>query len=169
MIIKCIIIFFARIVDVSLSTIKTVFSVRGKQFIAAIIAFFEVLVWFIVARSALTGEITSIFIPICYALGYACGTLIGTYISINYIKGPIMAILITMKNNINLINKLRKNGYGVSICNLKNTYNKEKKDLLLIELDNKNLKKFTKLIKKYAPKSFLTINETRVTRNGYIK
>ena len=48
MFIICLKIFLARIVDVSLGTIRTVLVVKGKNLTPAIVAFFEVLIWFVV-------------------------------------------------------------------------------------------------------------------------
>ena len=57
----CLKIFFARILDVSLNTIRTTFVLRGKTLIVAIIAFLEITIWFLVARTALNTEL-NIFI-----------------------------------------------------------------------------------------------------------
>lgn len=73
----CIEIFFARIFDVSLNTIRTFFTLKGKTIFSTIISFFEILIWFIVARKAINVNIDSIWIPISYALGYSTGNLIG--------------------------------------------------------------------------------------------
>ena len=62
MILTCLKIFLARIVDVSLGTIRTVLVVKGKSITPAVVAFFEVLIWFIVAREALNTELNSILI-----------------------------------------------------------------------------------------------------------
>ena len=54
---KCLEIFLARIVDVSLGTLRTVYFVKGKVIEPFIIAFFEILVWYAVAKEALnTGK-----------------------------------------------------------------------------------------------------------------
>ena len=63
--ILCFKIFFARILDVSLGTVRTIFTVKGKSLISALIGFIEVLVWFLVAREALSNGI-NIFIAISY-------------------------------------------------------------------------------------------------------
>ena len=86
--ILCIEIFFARIVDVSIGVIRTVELVKDNTKKAAVLAFFEVLIWFIVAREALRGE-ANILIAIFYSLGYATGTLIGSYLSNKLIKGSV--------------------------------------------------------------------------------
>ena len=44
MLLLCLKIFFARIIDVTLGTIRTVLVVRGRRFTPAFIAFFEVLI-----------------------------------------------------------------------------------------------------------------------------
>ena len=73
----CLKIFAARIVDVSLGTLRTRYFVKGKTIEPFIIAFVEVLIWFVVAREALNTDGNMFFIAISYAGGYATGTLIG--------------------------------------------------------------------------------------------
>lgn len=81
MFLLCLKIFFARILDVTLGTIKTVNIVNGNKIKSTIIAFFEVLIWFDIARTSLNTNIDSIIIPIVYSLGYATGTYIGMFIN----------------------------------------------------------------------------------------
>ena len=165
----CIGIFFARLIDVSLGTIRTILSVKGKTIIATIIAFFEVLIWFLVAREALNTDIDSLWIPLSYSLGFATGTLIGIVISKHFIDGLMCVQVITKKNNDVLINTIRQNGYGLSIVSLNNDYDEIRKEMLIIELNKKSLKKLVSIIKKTEPNAFLMINETKVVQNGFIK
>jgi len=79
-------IFMARIFDVSLGTYKTLLTVKGKTILPTILAFFEVLVWFFVAKEAILIDVDNIIIPISYALGYATGSFIGSYLSKRFIK-----------------------------------------------------------------------------------
>lgn len=81
MFLLCLKIFFARILDVTLGTIKTVNIVNGNKIKSTIIAFFEVLIWFDIARTSLNTNVDSIIIPIVYSLGYATGTYIGMFIN----------------------------------------------------------------------------------------
>ena len=59
LVILCIKIFFARIIDVTLGTVRTIYSVKGKTFTAGFIAFFEISIWFMVVREALNTEMTN--------------------------------------------------------------------------------------------------------------
>ncbi len=165
----CLGIFLARVADVSLGTTRTIMSVKGKTLLAAIIAFFEVFIWFMVAREALNTDIDSIWIPLSYSLGFATGTLIGTFISHHFINGLMCVQVITKIGNKELIEQIRGAGYGLSVVALNNDYDEVKKEMLMIELNKKNLKGLVNLIKKYEPNAFLMINETKVVQNGYIK
>ena len=81
MIILCFKIFLARILDVTIGTIRTMFIVKGNKIIASIFAFFELIIWYYAAREALNTEINSILIPISYALGFGVGTYLGIAIN----------------------------------------------------------------------------------------
>lgn len=169
MVLMCLKIFFSRLVDVSLGSIRTVLMVRGKSLIAALIAFVEVFIWFIVAREALNTEFESLLIPIFYAGGYASGTLLGTFISSHFIDGLIGVQVITDEKDDEMLKEMRKNGFGVSVVDLKKDYNGNKKDMLFIQLNKKSLKKLTKIIRANDPNAFVIISETKYTQNGLIK
>jgi len=52
----CLRIFFTRILDVSLGTVRTLFTVKGKTAIASLVGFVEVMVWFLVVRTAFNSD-----------------------------------------------------------------------------------------------------------------
>ena len=161
----CIKIFFARILDVSIGTVRTVIMVKGKIYITALLAFIEVMIWFMVAREALVTEMKSIFIPVSYALGYATGTFIGTYISNNFIISIRGVEIIAKKNQLELINAIKKSGFAVSVIDLKGNKN----GLLLCQINNKKERKLIELVKRYDPNAFIIVNETKYVQNGFIK
>lgn len=166
----CLSIFMARIVDVTLGTIRTVLLVKGKKITAAIISFFEILIWFFVAREALNNEVSSILIPICYSLGFATGTLLGAYLSDRLIDGNIsVQVVVKGENTDSLIKKIRDNGFGVSIIDLKDDYKGERKNMLFIELNKKKLKQLSDIILESNKDAFMIVNETKYVQNGYIK
>ena len=168
-ILTCLKIFAARIVDVTLGTIRTVFFVKGRTIEPFIIAFFEVLVWYIVAREAINTTGNPYLIAIFYAGGYATGTFIGSLISNKFIKGYASIQVITKEDNLNLINNLRKKGYAVSVIELKDDYDGKNKDMLYIEVSNKRIKEVTSIVKKFAKDAFLVVNETKLVQNGLLK
>ena len=166
MVLICIQIFFARIVDVTIGTVRTILTVRGKTFITTILAFFEVLIWFYVAKEALITVFDSFLIPLFYSLGYATGTFLGTIIS-NYLIDGFVSVQIVSSYK-KLPNILRNKGYAVSILALKNDLDNNK-NFLFVEVKKSKIKDIIGLIKSVDKKAFLVVNETKYVSNGYIK
>ncbi len=166
--ILCMVVLFGRILDVSLSTVRTIMTVRGKPHIASTIGFCEVFIWFLVVREALNTETESIFIAISYALGYALGTFIGGMFVKLFIRGTVTIQIVTTHNQ-ELFNALRDKGYGVTIVDAHGVNSDTKKCMLFIELDTKYQKDATSIVKKFDPKAFIFVNETKMHLNGYFK
>ncbi len=169
MLLTCLSIFFARIIDVSIATFRTMIMVKKKSFITPILAFCEVFIWFMAARKALNTEINSIMIPICYSLGYATGTYLGGFLSRKFIKNINTIEVTTKRNNKKLINNLRSRGLALSIIELKDSYNKENKDLIIIDVKSKLTEETIKLIKEIDNKAFIVVKDTKIVHNGFIK
>lgn len=168
MLLTCLEIFLARIMDVSISTLRTMIMVKKKSIFTPILAFFEVFIWFFAARKALTTEVNSILIPIFYSLGYATGTYIGGFLSERFIKGMVSVEVTTKCNNYELVDALRDKGFAVSVLPLKDTRN-EKKDMLQMTVTSKNVNQVIKLVKKIDEKAFIVVKDTKIVHNGYIK
>lgn len=165
----CLKIYFARILDVSMGTIRTIYTVKGKTIISGIIAFFEVAIWFIIVREALNTELNSIWIMIFYAGGYATGTIIGTFISKKFINSLISVEVITSKATKKNLDYIRKEGFGVSVVDTTDSYEDSKKNILFITINSRYLEKLKKIINKIDKQAFMVINESKVVHNGYIK
>jgi len=165
----CLKVFFARIIDVSLGTLRTLVVVKGKTGLASLIAFFEVMIWFLVAREVLGAEELNIFVAISYSLGFAAGTLIGSVLSKKLIKGTVGVQVVTSRDNNNLIKTIRHEGFAVSVIDLKNDFGKERKEMLFIQVNNKSLNRLLNLIKKLDSTAFVVVNETKAVQNGYVK
>ena len=167
MFILCLKIFFVRILDVSLGTIRTMFVVRGKKLISSIIGFFEILVWFLVVKEALQTESNSIFLAISYSLGFATGNYIGALLSDKLITGNVSVQVFTNNNNLEKI--LREHGYGVSSVVYTGYEEEAHKHMLFINVDKKKEKALRELIKKNDKEAFIIVNETKYVENGYFK
>lgn len=147
-------IFFARILDVSLGTFRTILTVRGKTYIPTVIAFFEVIIWYYVAKEALLVKIDSYLIPISYALGYSAGNFIGILISKRFInKSYELKILNYNKKQLNYIKNNHLDMYQISGKNL------------VIFLTKKDFKNIIKRLHILNEKSIIYINEISTNNN----
>ena len=166
----CVTVFVARFIDVSLGTMRTYLSVKGKKTYAAMLAFVEALIWFLVVRTALSFEGAGVmFLPFAYAGGFAAGTLFGTMITDTFFNAFIRVQIITKEKNDPLIKVLKDAGYGMTIMELQNTSDGIEKEMLILETKKKSLKALTELIEKTGENYFLTVNETKYVQNGIIK
>lgn len=164
----CLKIFFVRILDVSLGTIRTIISVKGQNLLASIIGFVEITVWFLVVKEAINTDNPSYWIVFSYAAGFSVGTYIGGLLSSKFIEGNLGVQIITDDKNSELIHLLRKEGYGVSVIDVKGQ-NNAGKYMLFVEINNKRFNHIKKIVKEYDPKAFIVVNETKYVQNGYIK
>ena len=164
----CLKIFFVRILDVSLGTLRTVITVKGKSFYASLVGFFEIFVWFIIVKEALNTDETSIWIAISYSLGFATGTYIGSILSQKLITGNLSVQIITDKAYPNMVNTLRNEGYGVTVMDVEGKNKEQEKYMLFIEINNKSLNHLQHLVKKIDNDAFIVVNETKYVQNGFI-
>ena len=166
LILLCIKVFFVRILDVTLGTFRTILTVKAKTIQASMLGFFEVLVWFLVVREALSSDVDSIWVAIFYSAGFAVGTFLGGKLSQKFIQGNSTLQVIT--KNRKVIDVISGSGYGVTVINAKG-YNDSKKYMLVIEVDNKNIPDVKEIIRKLDKNAFIVVTETKLVQNGYIK
>ena len=163
--ILCIKIFFARLIDVSLGTLRTINTVKGKDFIAALIGIVEIAVWFSVVKEALNTTNNSFWIVFSYAMGFSVGTYIGGKISARFIKSDLEVQVILSNKDDNIVSEIKKNGYGVTAIEVNTTTNA--KYMLYIQIRDNTLEKLKRLIKKLDDKAFIVVNEAKYVENGY--
>ena len=89
-------IFAARVCDVSLATIRTLMVVRGQKLYAAIIGFFEVIIY-ILALGKIFSDLSNPLNLLFYALGFATGNYVGTFLEGKLAVGVFTAQVITLK------------------------------------------------------------------------
>lgn len=163
----CITIFFVRICDVSLDTLRMLFIIKGKKLVAASVGFFEVLIWFLIVREALNTDITSLWVAISYAGGFATGTVIGGVLSDKFISGNLTVQVILSDRNDEIVTFIRKAGYAVSVIDVRGQDEERPKYMLLMEINKKRINQLKTLIKSLDEKAFIIINETKLVQNGY--
>lgn len=164
----CIKIFFIRILDVSLGTIRTILIIKGRNVVASITGFLEVAIWFAIVREALNTNETSMWVIIAYAGGFATGTYVGSVLSEKFIGGNFGVQVITEKKE-DIIKVLRQIGYAVTVIDIKGQDQENPKYMLFIEINKKKFDNLRNTIKKIDPKAFLVVNETKYVQNGYFK
>ena len=158
-------IFLARVVDVTLATIRTLMVVQGRKTQAALIGFFEVGIYITVLGKVVSG-LDNPFNLLAYCAGYAAGNFVGITIENKIALGNLSAqIILATADNHELVDALRANGFGVTIIQGEGI--KGPKEVLNIALNRKDLNKLKKLIYEFDMDAFITVNSTNPISGGY--
>ncbi len=164
----CLFIFFARIADVSMGSLRIIFLGKEKSKLAFIFGFIEIFIWFLVAKDVLAAD-SPWWVILPYSLGYATGTYVGSLISEKYTSGNLGVQIITSDKDTNVVDHLRENGYAVSVIDVKGKERNSSKYMLFIEIDKKRFDHLRELVKMLDPKAFIVVNDTKYVQNGYFK
>ncbi len=157
-------IFFAKIAHVSLGTIRIIYLTRGQSISAAVIGFFEVII-FLVALSLVLTNIDQWYNILVYGLGFAAGNLVGSKIEELIAVGFVHVQVVTVNNCGTLEEALREEGYGVTSMPC---YGREGAHRTLqVLLKRKELPDLLKKMEKIDPDAFVSIFDTRKIMGGY--
>jgi uncharacterized protein YebE (UPF0316 family) len=159
-----IIIFFARVADVSLATIRTIMLMRGHKLLAGGIGFVEILIYIIALRYVFNtlNEWTSL---IFYALGFSTGNIVGVWLEEKMAMGFLILWVVTQRDGVAFAAYLRNAGFGVTVfpCQGKEgSYH-----LLNVVLERRRMKKLERLIFEWDEKAFVTVSDARAIRGGH--
>ena len=168
-IILCLKIFFARVLDVSLGTVRTLFLVRGKRTVASITGFVEIMLWFMVVRTAFNSDEASLLLAVFYAGGFAVGTYVGGLIANKLIKGTVTVQAVTSSRDDRVLEQIRAAGYALTVVNVNASEYGAEKYMLFAEISGGNLAEFKSLVYSLDPGAFITVQETKYVYNGFIK
>jgi uncharacterized protein YebE (UPF0316 family) len=172
LILLCLKVFACRIVDVSLSTFRTVILVKGRTKIAALIAIVEALVWFLVVREALNfpteSKIQVWNIGLAYALGYAIGNIVGGELS-KRISGTINVQIVTSSKDPDMIKQIQDKGFEITVIDANPSQYSGEKFIIFAVIQSKRLREFRRLIYTLDKKAFILASETKVVTHAVVK
>jgi len=151
-------IFFARIMDVSLGTIRVIFISKGYKFLAPLLGFFEVLIWLLAIQQVL-GNLTNIFTYIGYALGFASGTYVGIVLEEKLSVGKVLIRIIATKDAKKMLKQLKDSKYVFTSMGADGQDGKVK--LILSIIKRKSIHKIVKIIKECDEDAYYSIEDVR--------
>jgi uncharacterized protein YebE (UPF0316 family) len=155
-------IFLARVVDVSLDTLRVIMVSKGYRKYAPYIGFFQVLIW-IITITRIMANLDNWLTYIGYAAGFGMGTYVGMRIEEKIALGYELLRIITRAGADDLVRALRTQGFTVT------TVIGEGRDgqvgILFLVLRRKVINEVVELVKQYNPNAFYTIEDMRFVRD----
>ena len=151
-------IFFARMLDVSIGTMRVVFTSRGYKNIAPFLGFFEVLIW-LIAIGQVMQNLNNVASYLAWASGFAAGNFLGIAIEERLAIGQVVIRTITAQPALALIERLREEGYRLTVVDAQGA--RGPVNLLFLIVARKKKDDVIKLITEFNPKAFYSIEDVR--------
>ena len=160
-------IFLAKIVEVSIGTMRVILITKGYRKPGTILSIFEILLWVFVASVVISGVTETPIKGVVYGLGFAAGVWVGSMIESYLAVGKIEIHVITKVEAGNKIIKvLRDNGYGVTTVDAHGK--DDMRTLLMIYANRKNREAILSLVTAADQKALIVAQEVSLIQNGYV-
>ena len=151
-------IFLARVFDVSIGPVRIIMVSRSHKAIAALLGFFEVMVW-LLAIGQIFKNMTNPVYYIAYGGGFAAGNFVGIAIEERLALGAVMVRTITQKSASELIERLREGGYMATAVTAESTAGEV--DVIYTVLNRSDISRVMEIIKRFHPHAFCSISDIK--------
>ena len=156
-------IFLARVVDVSMGTIRVIFVSRGLKYLAPVVGFFEILIW-LLAIGQIMKNLSSPLCYVAYAGGFAAGNYIGISIAEKLSLGVALIRVVTQKDASPLVERLKTENFGVTSIDGHGTAGQVKVVFTIVQ--RRQVADVIALIKQFHPNAFYSIEEVGFVERG---
>lgn len=154
-------IFCARIFDVSINTIRIIYVLGGRRLTATLLGFFESFIWLMAIRQIFE-HLDNWICYVAYPGGFAMGILVGMMIEERIAYGKVIVRIITRKDVKELIDYLNDNQFRYTKVDAEGPDGHE--NLVFTVLQRERLEDLLIEMKTILPSAFYTIE--KVNRAG---
>ena len=163
-----IIIFIAKIIEVTIGVLRMVLITKGERKLATVIAFFEIVIWLLVVSTVLVDITEDPFKVLAYAAGFAFGQMFGSLLEDKIALGNIRVEIIADEDiGIKLANHLRENKFGV--ITIEASGMTHKKMIIFLYAARKQMKNILNLCNEVSKDLVITVDDIRPLAGGYYK
>ena len=152
-------IFLARICDVSLGTVRTIVTVQGRSVVAFFLAIFEILIWIAVVSTVVQKVGSQPILAVFYALGFATGNIVGIAVERKIALGFMVLRVFTRTAGKSMTERLRAMGQPVTVFQGEGMQGPV--DELYIACRRRNLRKLLEIVTAEDPEAFYTTEMAR--------
>jgi len=154
-------IFIARIGDVSINTIRIIYVLGGRRLTATLLGFFESFIWLMAIRQIFE-HLDNWICYVAYPAGFASGIFVGMIIEERIAYGKVIVRIITRKEVNTLLNYLNQQSFRFTHVNAQGPDGHE--NLVFTVLERERLEDLLVKLKNILPTAFYTVE--RVNRAG---
>ena len=159
-----VVIFFLRVADMSLDTLRVLVVMRGRKSVAWILGFFQAAI-FVLAITSVLKDLDNLLNVFGYAAGFATGVVLGMWIEGRLAIGYTHLRVISPRRGAALAEQLRQAGYAVT------EVSGQGKDGMVSLLNCSVLRRKApgaiNLVEQIDPEAFVTAEAVRAVRRGF--
>ncbi len=161
-------IFFGKIAEVAVATIRVVLINRGERSKGAAIAIIEILLWLAVTGTVLTGFQDDWIKVVVFAIAFAGGNYLGSWMEDKLAFGlcTVQVIVPEGEASQKIAKDLRNNNFAVTEISGKGM--EGERELMLMHIKRKRIPEAVKVVKRSDEKAVIVVNDTKVVYGGFI-
>jgi uncharacterized protein YebE (UPF0316 family) len=153
-------IFFARVTDVSIGTVRSILVMKGRRRMAGILGFFEAAIW-VLATSTVFANLDHWLNIVAFAAGFAAGCTLGMYIEEKLALGIQIVRIISRRDSSAVASALRDSGYLVTT--VPGMGRDGPVEVCMIVVARKKTRVVLQLAREIDPSIFVTVEDVRHT------
>lgn len=163
----CLIVCAAKIIEITIQSLKTCMMVKGQRLKAAGLGFLECLIWGLVISTIIGTLGDNLFLLAFYCVGYAMGLFLGSTLENKIALGTSSFQLIANDENTEkIIGYLRENARGYTV--FEGHGSKERMNMILIVLPRRDTLPALKQIRTICQNNvFVVVDEVSKYAGGY--
>lgn len=158
-------IFAARLVDVSVGTLRVMYSVQGKRFISALLALVESGVWIFAVSRVLTSGQQDVIKMVGYAMGFSAGTLLGVSVERLIASGTSLVRIISRSASEAIAASLREKNFGVT--SIRGEGRDGEVEILFVVTARRKLSEVMRIVRKSDESAFVTFEPISAASGGH--
>ena len=162
-------IFFGKILEVTFSTLRLVLINRGVRTVGALIAFVEIVLWLVVASSVLAGFSEDFLKGVVYALAYALGNYLGSWLDevLAFGLSSVQIVISDVNQALWVQETLRSRGFGVTSIDVHG------RDcdhcMLMTTIKRKRLMELIAWLETNCADAVVTVGDVKSQRGAYMR
>jgi uncharacterized protein YebE (UPF0316 family) len=164
--IGALVIFGLRVLNMTLDTLRVLFTLRGKKTLSWIFGFLVSLIFVFLLTSILSNLNSPLYI-VAYSAGFATGGVVGMWIEEQLAIGFTNIQIISPRLGVVMAQKLRDSGFAVTEIPARG------KDgmvsMLSLSVRRKQVVDVEKIINKCDEGAFVTLEDVRPVRRGFFR
>ncbi len=145
-------IFAARVVDVTLGTLRTISIVHGRTKAAFFLGFVEISIWLSVITTVIQKIQSQPILGVFYALGFSTGNVVGIMIERRVAMGATILRIVSTKPGNRLAEEIRTAGFAVTSFQGEGLSGPVKQ--LYVVCRRRDLKTILSVVRKVEPDAF---------------